>query len=147
MSKSAFVIVVGCGRLGSTMATQLSIAGHQVVIVDRREQTFEKLGDAYSGFRVIGDASEINTLREAQIERADVLFAMTTYDNLNLMVAQVAHTMFDVKTVVARVFDPAREEIYEEFGIRTISPTKLATEAFLSVLKENNHAPDSDRRG
>jgi trk system potassium uptake protein len=147
MDKSAYIIVVGCGRLGSTMATRLSAEGHQVVVIDRHEKAFEKLGEAYSGFRVVGDAAEINTLREARIEQASVLFAMTTYDNLNLMVAQVAHTMFDIKTVVARVFDPAREEIYEEFGIRTVSPTILATEAFVKVLKEDNRAPDSDRRG
>lgn len=146
MGKSAFVVVVGCGRLGSTMATQLSINGHQVVIIDRNESAFEKLDEAYSGFRVVGDAAEINTLRQARIEEATTLFAISTYDNLNLMVAQVAHTVFGVETVVARVYDPSREAIYEEFGIRTISPTRLATQAFMNVVKEQLNASNSDRR-
>lgn len=145
-SKSAYILIVGCGRLGSTLANHLSAIGHKVVILDRREQSFDKLTSAFSGFRVVGDATEIQVLRDAKIEQANVLFATTTYDNNNLMVAQIAKTLFAIPTVVARVYEPAHEQIYQQLGIETISPTKLATSAFVSVLEEQLDANDTHRR-
>jgi trk system potassium uptake protein TrkA len=135
MGQSKHIIIVGCGRLGGSLANQLSAAGHRVVIIDRREGAFDKLSVDFSGFKIAGDATELNILKTAQIERSDILFATTTHDNTNLMVAQVARVMFDVPRVVARVFDPLREEIYRDFGVETISPTKLSADAFLKVLE------------
>jgi trk system potassium uptake protein TrkA len=135
MSESKQILIVGCGRLGGALATRLSLAGHQVVVVDRKEASFEKLGVAFSGFKLIGDAVELHVLKDAGIERSDILFATTTADNTNLMIAQVARQVFQVQRVVARVFDPAREAIYRDFGIETISPTQLVTEAFLKVVR------------
>ncbi|HRL14069.1 MAG TPA: TrkA family potassium uptake protein [Aggregatilineales bacterium] len=135
MGHSKHIIIVGCGRLGGSLANQLSAAGHRVVIIDRRDGAFDKLSVDFSGFKIAGDATELNILKTAQIERADILFATTTHDNTNLMVAQVARAMFDVPRVVARVFDPLREEIYRDFGVETISPTKLSADAFLKVLE------------
>jgi trk system potassium uptake protein TrkA len=135
MGQSKHIIIVGCGRLGGSLANQLSAAGHRVVIIDRRDGAFDKLSVDFSGFKIAGDATELNILKTAQIERADILFATTTHDNTNLMVAQVARAMFDVPRVVARVFDPLREEIYRDFGVETISPTKLSADAFLKVLE------------
>ncbi len=145
-SKSTYVLIIGCGRLGSTLANHLSAIGHKVVILDRRENAFDKLTSVFSGFRVVGDATEIQTLREAKIEQAQVLFATTTHDNNNLMVAQIAKTLFAVPTVVARVYEPAHEQIYQQLGIETISPTKLATSAFIGVLEEQFDANDTHRR-
>lgn len=130
MVKKKRIVVVGCGRLGGSLANDLSADGHRVVVIDSREQAFEKLSAAFSGFQIAGNAVELQTLKEAQIEKADVLFATTTEDNTNLMVAQVAKVIFNVPLVVARVFDMHRESIYQEFGIDTISPTKLSAEAF-----------------
>ena len=135
MGHSKHIIIVGCGRLGGSLANQLSAAGHRVVIIDRRDGAFDKLSVDFSGFKIAGDATELNILKTAQIERTDILFATTTHDNTNLMVAQVARVMFDVPRVVARVFDPLREEIYRDFGVETISPTKLSADAFLKVLE------------
>lgn len=135
MSESKHILIVGCGRLGGALAIRLSLAGHQVVVVDRKEASFEKLGVAFSGFKLIGDAVELHVLKDAGIEQADVVFATTTADNTNLMIAQVARQVFQVQRVVARVFDPAREAIYRDFGIETISPTQLSTEAFLKVVR------------
>lgn len=134
MSQSKQIVIVGCGRLGGMLANRLSSAGHRVVIVDQRESAFDKLSLDFTGFRLIGDAVELHILREANAEDADCLFATTTSDNTNLMVAQVAKKVFNVPRVVARVFDPTREEIYRDFGIDTISPTKLSAEAFFRVL-------------
>jgi trk system potassium uptake protein TrkA len=125
------IVIVGCGRLGGSLANSLSLSGHQVVVIDRKETAFEKLSVEFSGFRQPGDATELDVLKEAGVEKADVVFATTTADNINLMVAQVARHIFQVPRVVARVFDPNRESIYTAFGIETISPTKLSADAFL----------------
>jgi trk system potassium uptake protein TrkA len=135
MSQSKQVVIVGCGRLGSVLANHLSRAGHRVIVIDQRESTFDKLSVDFSGFKLVGNAVELHTLQEAKIEQADCLFATTTSDNTNLMVAQVAKNVFHIPRVVARVFDPTREQIYQGFGIETISPTRLATSAFLMVIE------------
>lgn len=134
MAQTKYVVIVGCGRLGGNLANQLSTAGHSVVVVDQRETAFDKLATDFSGFKVVGDASELNVLQEVKIQKADYLFAVTTRDSTNLMVAQVAQSIFKVPRVVARVFDPVREEIYRDFGVETISPTNLSTDAFLLLV-------------
>lgn len=130
-----YVVVVGCGRLGSLLAGMLSQAGSSVVVIDKREVSFALLAPEFSGFRLHGDATEREVLRGAKIDKADYLLATTENDNVNLMVVQVARTVFDVPNVIARVKDPRRESVYRELGIETISPTKLTAEAFLAALR------------
>jgi trk system potassium uptake protein TrkA len=134
MAQTQYIVIVGCGRLGGNLANKLSTVGHSVVIVDQREAAFDKLAVDFSGFKVIGDASELGVLQEIKVQKADYLFAVTTRDSTNLMVAQVAQIIFNVPHVVARVFDPVREEIYRDFGVKTISPTNLSANAFLHVV-------------
>ena len=131
---SQYIIVIGCGRLGSLLASQLSGAGHSVVAIDCNAQTFSSLSSEFSGFQIEGDATQIEVLERAKITQADCLIAATSEDNVNLMVAQVAKEIFRVQRTIARVFDPAREAIYREFGITTISPTQLAAEALLQLV-------------
>lgn len=135
MAQAKYIIVVGCGRLGGNLANCLSASVHSVVVLDQRESAFDKLTADFTGFKVVGDATELGVLKEAHPEKADYLFAVTTHDSTNLMVAQVAQTVFNVPHVVARVFDPLREEIYRDLGVQTISPTKLAAKAFLSIIQ------------
>jgi len=133
--KSLYVVVVGCGRLGSHLANLLSRDGHRVVVVDKHEPSFGKLSsDAFSGFRIEGDASEPGVLRKAKIELADLLIAATHEDNVNLMVALVAKRVFGVGQVMARVYDPAREQMYHELGLATVCPTLIAGEAFFKLV-------------
>lgn len=134
MAHSRYIVIIGSGRLGSELANTLSAAGHRLIVVDNREAAFDKLSTEFSGYKIVGDAIEMHTLRQAHLDDADYVFAITTHDNVNLMVAQIAKKIFEVPHVVARVFDPAREEIYSEFGIDTISPTILAANAFTSLL-------------
>ena len=134
MVSNQYVIVVGCGRLGSLLANRLSSMGSSVVVIDREEAAFENLSTEFSGFRVTGDAAELAVLRQARIDKAECLLAITSHDNVNLMVAQVAQTVFDVPQVMARVNDPSREAVYREFGVETICPTNLSAAAFLSAL-------------
>ncbi len=135
--KKKHIVVVGCGRLGCSLASDLSANGHRVVLIDHDKHAFNKLSAAFSGFRITGDATELQTLKDAEINKADYLFAVTTRDNTNLMVAQVARTIFDVSLVVARVYDPQREAVYSEFGVETVSPTQLSANVFHELVRRN----------
>ncbi|NEP16209.1 MAG: TrkA family potassium uptake protein [Leptolyngbya sp. SIO4C1] len=137
MKKTQYIVVVGCGRLGSMLASRLSGQGHSVVVIDPQESAFKALSAEFSGFQIIGDAAELATLHAAKADKADCLLAVTDQDNLNLMVAQIAKRLFTVPQVLARVFDPARESIYRELEIATISPTQLSADAFLQTLSQS----------
>lgn len=135
------IIIVGCGRLGAMLASRLSRAGSRVVVIDLDSTAFALLEAGFSGFRVTGDAVEHDVLREAGLAEADCLLAVTAKDTLNLMVAQVAKTVFAVPRVVARVYDPARESLYRRLGIDTVSPTSLAAREFLQLVEQNRGRP------
>lgn len=129
------VVVIGCGRLGSLLAGELSRAGSRVVVIDRDSTAFDVLDSGFSGFRVTGDAVEKDVLLEADLKRADCLLATTQKDTVNLMVAQVAKVLFSVPLVLARVYDPKREILYRQFNIETISPTSLTVHEFLRAVR------------
>ncbi len=137
MKNSLYIVIVGCGRLGSILASRLSRDGHAVVVIDRNESTFEDLSTDFSGFCVEGDATHMAVLDQAKLKKADVLIATTHEDNVNLMVAQVAREVFSVSQVLARVFDPKREQVYTQLGIKTICPTSVAAEMFLQAVRHD----------
>ena len=132
--KSLYIVIVGCGRLGSFLANRLSHEGHSIVVIDSDESTLGALSAEFSGFRVTGDGTEFAVLKEAKTDRADVVIATTQEDNVNLMVCQVARKVFEVPTVIARVFEPERSDIYQALGVETICPTTIAGEVFLDRL-------------
>lgn len=134
MKSSRYIVVVGCGRLGSHLASCLSRDGNSVVVIDRVETTLNDLSPDFSGFRINGDATHMAVLKQAKLKNADVLIATTHEDNVNLMVAQVAKKIFQVPHVLARVFDPKREEVYAQLGIDTICPTSVAADMFLQAV-------------
>lgn len=134
MTNNRFIVVVGCGRVGSHLANKLSGAGNSLVVIDIDESTFDDLSAEFSGFRLAGDATQVALLREAKLHKADTLIATTHDDNVNLMVAQVARNIFKTPLVMARVFDPKREQVYERLGIRTVCPTSVAASLFMEAL-------------
>ena len=113
MKKSPYIVVIGCGRLGSILASNLSQQGCEVVVIDKDKSTFERLAGDFSGFPITGDAAEMNLLQAAKLNQAQVVIAVTGKDNLNIMVSQLAQTVFQVPIVLTRILDPAREEIYQ----------------------------------
>lgn len=129
-----YIIIAGCGRLGSMLANRLSKAGNSVVVIDYNPESFRHLSADFSGYRIHMDAVEVAALRKAQIEKADCLLAATNRDNVNLMVAQMAKTVYQVPLVLARVYEPTYEFIYRELGIQVISPTQLSAEAFFEAM-------------
>jgi trk system potassium uptake protein len=135
------IIVIGCGKVGSRLARILAEEGHDVVIVDSDGRNFKNLGTGFNGLTVTGVPIDQDVLKQAGIETADALAAVTPDDNVNIMSCQVAKEIFKVPRVIARIFNPSREHVFHEFGLETICPTNLTADAIRSiVLGENNVA-------
>jgi len=128
-------IVIGCGRVGSSIAKQLLREGWDVAAVDEREEALTRLGEDWPGVFVVGHGMDVAVLREAGIEDADAVVVATDGDNTNLVVGQVVQKRFDIECVVVRVLDPARAEFYEQRGLRTVSPTSTAIAVLLDVVR------------
>jgi trk system potassium uptake protein TrkA len=119
-------IVIGCGRVGATLAGTLAGEGWKVVVVELREDNLSRLGDEWRHPVVIGHGMDAAVLEEAGVEGADVLIAATDGDNTNLVIAQVATRRYEVPHVAARIQDPARADAYADRGFEVISPVKMA---------------------
>ncbi len=137
-----FVLIVGCGRVGSTVAKAMLADGHDVSILDEdpeaiamlergSPQSWEESGGTFT----VGTAIEMDALVEAGIERADAFVASTDGDNTNLIVAQIAQRRFNVPKVVVRVLDPARARWYAEQGLQTVCPTQTAIELLEAAVR------------
>ena len=141
-----FVLIVGCGRVGSAIAKSMLGEGHDVSVLDEdpeaiallnRDQTesWEDLGGRFT----VGTALEIDALIEAGIENADAFVASTDGDNTNLVIAQIAKRRFDIERVVVRVLDPARANWYAEQGLQTVCPTQTAIELLEAAVRGQIH--------
>ena len=126
------VIIVGCGRVGAELAKLLSNEGHNVVVVDKSRDAFDRLGNTFNGLTTPGNGFDLELLRQVGIEKADAFCAVTNGDNTNLISAQVAKKIFKVPKVIARVYDPQRAHIYAALGLDIISGTTL----FASMLRD-----------
>ena len=127
-----YVIIVGCGRVGSELAKLLSNEGHDVVVIDKSQQAFERLGGTFNGLTLVGNGFDLALLRSAGVEKTDAFCAVTNGDNTNLISAQVARKIFKVPKVIARVYDPQRAHIYAALGLDIISGTIL----FASMIRD-----------
>ncbi len=130
------ILVIGCGKLGSRLANMLSYHGHDVSVVDKNEETFEQLDDDFDGMTVAGMPMDMNVLRNAGVESCDAVAVVTDDDNLNITVSQIVKEFFYVENVVARITDPVREDVFHQFGLKTICQTNLACGALYSALVE-----------
>ena len=132
------VVILGCGRVGSTLAALLTRAGHQVAVVDRDQSAFDKaiqrLGPDFTSETVLGIGIDEDILRQAGIEEADAFVGVTSGDNTNIVAAQIARHRFHVPKVLARVYDPIRAEAYREAGIETVCTTAVSTGIFQDLL-------------
>ncbi len=127
-------IILGCGRVGARLAVQLDQAGHQVTIIDRNQDSFSRLGPDYGGEMVLGTGIDEDVLRKAGIEQADAFVAVSNGDNTNAMAAQIAQLVFKVPKVVARLYDPVRDETYRTLGLETVSPTNIGVERIKEMI-------------
>jgi trk system potassium uptake protein TrkA len=128
------VIIMGCGRVGSYLATRLDREGHQVTVIDLTASAFRRLPEEFRGQTVVGTGIDEQVLRLAGIAEADAFVAVTQGDNRNIMAAQVAREIFNVREVIARIYDPIREEVYRGLGLGTICPTRLISDMAHELL-------------
>jgi trk system potassium uptake protein len=128
-------LVIGCGRVGATIALNLHEEGWDVVVVDENEDALSRLGESWRGAFVVGHGMDTDLLREAGIEDADAVVAATDGDNTNIVIGQVAQKRFDIGCVVVRVLDPARAKFYSARGMRTVCPTSVAIDALMETVR------------
>ena len=115
------IVVMGCGRVGSSLALQLARRDHSVAVIDQDPLAFRRLGESFEGRQVKGVGFDRETLIAAGIEQADAFAAVSSGDNSNIIAARVARETFGVSRVVARIYDPKRAEVYERLGIPTVA--------------------------
>jgi trk system potassium uptake protein len=125
------VVVVGCGRVGSGLARILEDSGHTVAVIDKQAKAFRRLPEGFSGRTIQGVGFDRDLLREAGIEDAGALAAVTNGDNSNIMVARTAREVFGLERVIARIYDSRRAAIYEKLGIPTIATVPWTTDRVL----------------
>jgi trk system potassium uptake protein TrkA len=132
------VVVVGCGRVGSQLATMLSVEGHNVVVIDRDDSSFRRLGTAFNGVTLRGLGFDEEVLEQAGIREADAFAAVTNLDNTNLMAAEVARKIFGVPHAVARLYNPVRERTYQQLDLDYVCGTTLVAESLLEKIKSGH---------
>ena len=138
-----FILIVGCGRVGSSLARTMLNEGHEVSCLDEDpeshtrlevglDQGWEDLGGQFT----VGTGLETDALLAAGIEKADAFIAATNGDNTNIVISQIAQRRYEVPTVIARILDPLRAEWYAQQGLHTICPTRVAIDMLESAVRE-----------
>ncbi len=128
------VVIMGCGRVGSTLAHSLASRGHSVAVIDQNADAFRRLGPDFAGITVTGNGFDRDVLEAAGIERAEGFAAVSSGDNSNIISARLASETFGVRKVVARIYDPKRAEVYERLGIPTVATVRWTADRMLRHL-------------
>jgi trk system potassium uptake protein len=128
-------LIIGCGRVGASIALQLHREGWDVTVVDENEDALSRLGENWPGTFLLGHGMDVDLLREAGIEDADAVVVATDGDNTNIVIGQMAQKRFGIGCVVVRILDPARAEFYAERGLRTVCPTKTAIDTLMEAVR------------
>lgn len=128
------IIIVGCGRVGASLAKNLSLQGLDVTVIDKNKSAFDALGSSFKGKKVEGIGFDQKVLSKAGIEKADALAAVTASDEANIVAARMARSFYKVPFVAARVYEPQKAKIYRRLGIQTISPVTLGIERLTNIL-------------
>jgi trk system potassium uptake protein TrkA len=136
-------VVIGCGRVGSSVALELDRDGWDVTAVDESEEALNRLGENWEGAFIVGHGMDLDVLRQAGIEEADAVVVSTNGDNTNLVVGQVATRRFAVPTVVVRILDPARATLYSELGLHIVCPTQTAISELTNAVRAHQPASAS----
>ena len=129
-----YVVVMGCGRVGSSLAASLERLGHEVAIIDKDAQAFRRLGPDFRGRQVVGQGFHREVLVDAGTEKADAFAAVSSGDNSNIISARVARETFGIERVVARIYDAKRAAVYERLGIPTVATVPWSTDRLMRML-------------
>ena len=130
------ILIIGCGRIGVSLAERLDAHGHDVAIVDSDIDNFRALSDEFTGITVCGMPMDMHVMQNAGIQNCDAVAVVTPDDNLNITVSQVVKEFFGVENVLARISDPTREKVFKKFGLNTVCPTNLAGDAMFVALTQ-----------
>jgi trk system potassium uptake protein TrkA len=136
------VVIMGCGRVGSTLAIYLEDRGHTVSIIDMNPEAFRRLGPKFSGDKVTGFGFDRSVLSHARINEAGAFAAVSSGDNSNIIAARVAREMFGLENVVARIYDPRRAEVYQRLGIPTVATVRWTADQILRRLLPEGSEPE-----
>jgi trk system potassium uptake protein TrkA len=137
-----YFVIMGCGRVGSTLAVSLERQGHDVAVIDSNSAAFRRLGGTFEGKRVTGLGFDRDTLIEAGIENAYAFAAVSSGDNSNILAARVARETYGVEHVVARIYDPGRAAIYQRLGIPTVGTVRWTSDQMLRRLLPQGSVPE-----
>jgi trk system potassium uptake protein TrkA len=136
------VVIMGCGRVGSTLARSLEDRDHTVAVIDSNPDAFRRLGPSFNGTKVTGIGFDQDVLDRAGIEKADAFAAVSSGDNSNIIAARVARETFGIQQVVARIYDPGRAEVYQRLGITTVATVKWTADQVLRRILPAGAEPD-----
>ncbi|WP_328530466.1 TrkA family potassium uptake protein [Nocardioides sp. NBC_00368] len=136
------VVIMGCGRVGSTLARSLEDRNHTVSVIDQNSDAFRRLGPGFNGDKVAGMGFDREVLLKAGIKRAEAFAAVSSGDNSNIISARVAREEFGIQQVVARIYDPGRAEVYQRLGISTVATVKWTADQVLRRLLPAGAEPD-----
>ena len=131
------IVIIGCGKLGSNLAKELSDEGNDICIIDRNGDKLNALGTGFNGQRIKGIEFDSDKLIEAGLNQADVLLAVTSDDNINITVSLIAEKIFHVPNIIAKVNDPQKNDIYNQLGIHTINPIQYEIEMLKNQIRKN----------
>lgn len=129
------VVIMGCGRTGAALATEFEAEGHDVLVLDADSTAFRFLPEDFRGRTHVGNGLDIDVLERIKLREADAFVSTTRGDNRNVMAAQMAKHVFGVPVVASRVFDPLREEMYRNMGLRTINPTRVQAKRLKKIIE------------
>jgi trk system potassium uptake protein TrkA len=133
------IVIMGCGRVGSTLAHGLEARGHSIAVIDQDGDAFRRLGSDFAGITVTGIGYDREVLEAAGIERADAFAAVSSGDNSNIISARLARETFGVARVAARIYDPKRAEVYERLGIPTVATVRWTADRMMRLLVPDGH--------
>ena len=136
------VVIMGCGRVGSTLARSLEKRGHTVAIIDQAADAFRRLSPNFTGRTITGMGFDREVLIEAGIEQAEAFAAVSNGDNSNILAARVARETFGVSNVVARIYDPGRAEVYQRLGIPTVGTVRWTADQMMRRLLPEGSEPE-----
>lgn len=125
---------MGCGRLGASLAGRLDNENHEVIVIDPNSNQFQRLPSSFGGRSLVGSGTDHRILLEAGMEEADAFLALAHGDNRNILASQIAKHLFGVETVVTRIYDPFRAELFQRLGLRTFSPTNIGADLAYNAL-------------
>lgn len=129
------IIIIGCGRLGSTLALELADAGYNVAVIDSESKKLDALGSGFNGLRIKGVEYDNSVLREAGINHASCVISVTRDDNLNITASLIAKNIFKVPRVIAKINEPSKKDVYKVLDIETINPTELISYMIKSKIE------------